>query len=127
MKQMLNRFVGMDSETRRNTVTAVFVAILDFLAAFNIIEFTEAQYQAILKIVLVISTAIVWGYCSHYKNNNYTEEACIGTGITRQLKAEQKDGYIGDIFYTDDYVHEYEEDGIEDRGSDPDEEGKDNE
>ena len=36
-----------------------------------------------------------------WKNHDFTEEACIGTGITRQLKAEKRDDYIGDYFYTD--------------------------
>ena len=35
-----------------------------------------------------------------WKNHDLTEEACIGTGITRQLKAEKRDDYIGDYFYT---------------------------
>lgn len=35
-----------------------------------------------------------------WKNHDFTEEACIGTGITRQLKAEKRDDYIGDYFYT---------------------------
>lgn len=36
-----------------------------------------------------------------WKNHDFTAEACIGTGITRQLKAEKHDGYIGDYFYSD--------------------------
>lgn len=36
-----------------------------------------------------------------WKNHDFTVEACIGTGITRQLKAEKRDDYIGDYFYTD--------------------------
>jgi hypothetical protein len=34
-----------------------------------------------------------------YYNNDFTPEACEGTGITRQLKAEQGKDYIGDRFY----------------------------
>ena len=101
MKQLLDKFVGMNAETRGRTVTAFIVAVLDFLAAFHILEFTQDQYQAILKIVLVLTTAFVWAYCSHYKNNDYTEEACIGTGVTRQLKIEKDPKYIGDRFYTE--------------------------
>ena len=33
-----------------------------------------------------------------WKNHDFTPEACIGTGITRQMKAEKKDGYIGEVF-----------------------------
>ena len=34
-----------------------------------------------------------------YFNQDYTQEACIGTGITRQLKAEHKKDYNGDFFF----------------------------
>lgn len=33
-----------------------------------------------------------------WKNHDFTPEACIGTGLTRQMKAEKKDGYIGEAF-----------------------------
>jgi hypothetical protein len=33
-----------------------------------------------------------------WKNHDFTPEACIGTGLTRQMKAEKKDGYIGEVF-----------------------------
>ena len=36
-----------------------------------------------------------------YFNQDYTEEACIGTGVTRQLKAEKKSDYVGDFFYSE--------------------------
>ena len=36
-----------------------------------------------------------------YFNQDYTEEACIGTGVTRQLKAEKKSNYVGDFFYSE--------------------------
>lgn len=51
-----------------------------------------------------------------WKNHDFTEEACIGTGITRQLKAEKRDGYVGDFFYTDDDedIEDIEEEGEED-------------
>lgn len=111
MKDILNRYVGMDSETRKQTVLAVVMALVDFLSAFHIIEFTNEQIQAIYKLALCIATAIVWGYCSHYKNNNFTEEECIGTGVTRQLKAEKEIDYVGDYFFDED---EDDEDGDDD-------------
>lgn len=97
---IINKYLGMNSETRERTIFAIIMAIVDFLSAFNIIEFTDTQIQAIYKLVLVIITAIVWAYCSHYKNNDYTEAATIGTGITRQIKLEQSEDYIGERFYT---------------------------
>ena len=98
----------MDAGTRARTVTALVTAILDFLAAFHIVHFNDAQTDAIYKIVLTIVTAVVWGYASHYKNNDFTEEACEGTGLTRLLKAEKKAGV-----YTEPLEMEIEEEGGE--------------
>ena len=92
MKNIINRIIGMNAETRARTVAAFVTAVLDVLAAFHIVNFTDAQTNAIYKIVLTIVTAVVWGYASHYKNNDFTEEACEGTGLTRLLKAEKQAG-----------------------------------
>ena len=108
MKNIINRLIGMNAETRARTVTAFLTAVLDFLAAFHIVRFSDAQTNAIYKIVLTIVTAFVWGYASHYKNNDYTEEACEGTGLTRLLKAEKQAGV-----YTEPLEMEIEEEGGE--------------
>lgn len=49
-----------------------------------------------------------------WKNHDFTPEACIGTGITRQLKAEKAAGYGGDYFYTLDDEEEEDEDDEQD-------------
>ena len=108
MKNIINRLIGMDAGTRTRTITALVAAVLDFLAAFGIVNFSDAQTDAIYKIVLTIVTALVWGYASHYKNNDFTEEACEGTGLTRLLKAEKKAGV-----YTEPLEMEIEEEGGE--------------
>ena len=106
MKNIINRIIGMNAETRARTVAAFVTAVLDFLAAFHIVHFSDAQTDAIYKIVLTIVTAVVWGYASHYKNNDFTEEACEGTGLTRLLKAEKQAGV-----YTEPLEMEIEEEG----------------
>lgn len=100
IKDLLNKFVGMNAETRKRTVTAGVVAVLDFLTAFGFINFSTEQTQALLKLVLTITTAFVWAYCSHFKNNDFTEAGVRGTSLTRQIKREQEDGYIGERFFT---------------------------
>lgn len=45
-----------------------------------------------------------------WKNHDFTEEACIGTGLTRQLKAEQDPDYVGEKFFSDEEEEEVEED-----------------
>lgn len=98
MNELIDKFLGMNAETRRRTVVAIVVYILDFLVVFHIIEFSSEQVQAVAQLVAMIVTGIAW-FLSHYMNNDYTEEACIGTGVTRQLKREKEEGYIGDTFY----------------------------
>lgn len=89
MKELIYKYVGMDAETRRQTVMAFCTALIDFLTAFHIIEFTDEQIQAIYKLALCIVTAIVWGYCSHYKNNNFTPEAMVATITMRDAKTKR--------------------------------------
>ena len=62
-------------------------------------------FRSVSYIFTVAAAAIAFWY-----NNDFTEEACIGTGITRQLKAEKKENYFGDFFYTEEEEEEAEED-----------------
>lgn len=89
MKELIQRYIGQDAETQRQTVMAFVTAVVDFLTAFHFIEFTDAQIQAIYKMALCIVTAIVWGYCSHYKNNNFTPEAVVATAKLRDAKQKR--------------------------------------
>lgn len=89
LKDVINRYIGMDAETRRQTIIAFLTALIDFLSAFHIIEFTDEQIQAVYKLVLCIVTAVVWGYCSHWKNNNYTPEMLSATIMGREAKANR--------------------------------------
>lgn len=62
---------------------------------------------AVCAVIIVVSGLIVDALTTYY-NNDFTEEACIGTGVTRQLKAEKKEGYVGDFFFNE-YEQEYVE------------------
>ena len=57
--------------------------------------------------VLTIISDFAVAFVTTWYNNDYTEEACIGTGVTRLLKAQAKDGYIGEVF--DDMEEEIDE------------------
>ena len=100
MNDLLNKFLGMNAETRRRTVAAVVMYVINFLLVFNIVSFSNEQVEAIVQLATVLVVGFTWFY-SHYFNNDYTEEAAIGTGITRQLKAEKAEEYVGDVFYED--------------------------
>ena len=87
MENIIKRYLGQNPETRKQTLIAVITAIIDFLTAFHFIEFSDAQVQAIYKLVLVFATMYAWGYCSHYRNNDYTPEMDAHTQLGRQEKA----------------------------------------
>lgn len=78
----------------------------------------NAPWLAALCAVVIVVCGLLVDVLTTYFNNDYTEEAAIGTGVTRQLKAEKKDDYIGDYFFAD-YDQEYEEESTEDRGAEP--------
>lgn len=89
MRDFIMKYIGQDAETQRQTILAFVTAIIDFLTAFHFIEFTDAQIQAIYKMALCIVTAIVWGYCSHYKNNNFSPEMVVATIKGRDAKKKR--------------------------------------
>lgn len=113
MSDFINKYVGMDAETRKQTVIAVLTAIIDFLTAFHIIEFTDDQVQAIYKLVLCLVTAFVWGYCSHWKNNNFTPEMASATILGREAKANRLKEFETVAEPEDSYEEEGEANGEE--------------
>ena len=73
--------------------------------ATDVAQFGNETVNLVYRILSVVANFIIV-FCATYFNNDYSEEACIGTGMTRQLKAEKKQGYVGDFFYTD-YEQEF--------------------
>lgn len=115
----------MNKGTKIRTILGILTTINTVLAVTDITQFGNEQLTFYYKLISVVVNAVVVAINTYY-NNDYTEEACIGTGITRQLKAEKKDDYIGDYFFAD-YDQEYEEDECENRGEEPETEGDVNE
>lgn len=85
----------MNLGTKLRTVMIVIVLILSVLAMFNVC-FTSVIAKGIVSAILVAGVGTVY-----WRNNDWTEAACRGTGVTHQIKREQKDGYVGDFFYQD--------------------------
>lgn len=90
----------MNKGTKIRTVLVAATCLNTALMATDVAQFHNETLNLIYRIVSVILNFIIVA-CATYYNNDYTEEACIGTGITRQLKAEQSDDYVGDRFYSD--------------------------
>lgn len=91
----------MNKGTIIRTILAIALVINSGAIASGIAEFENPTVNMVYKILSFCATAVIL-FVNTYYNNDYTEEACVGTGITRQMKAEKKEGYIGDEFYTED-------------------------
>lgn len=91
----------MSRETKIQTVAALIAAIIALLRIFGITEFdnlTEDMIAAIATAIVMVGT---WAYASHWKNNDFTKEACEATGEMRAKKAEAKEDSVGESFYND--------------------------
>lgn len=93
----------MNKGTIIRTVMAVALVINSGAIASGIAEFENPTVDLAYKIASFIATAVIL-FVNTYYNNDYSEEACIGTGITRQLKAQKRDDYMGEHFFEDEEV-----------------------
>lgn len=95
----------MNQGTIIRTILVIASCFNTALMATDVAQFGNETVNLIYRILSVIANFIIV-FCATYFNNDYSEEACIGTGMTRQLKAEKKQDYVGDFFYTD-YEQEF--------------------
>ena len=86
----------MNLGTKIRTAMLVAVLLLALLSIFDVF-FTTIIGKIVVSILLIAGTFVVY-----WHNNDWTEAACIGTGVTRQRKREEKEDYIGDFFYQKD-------------------------
>lgn len=100
----------MNTGTIIRTILVIATSLNTALMATDITGFSSPTLDMIYKVASVVLNFIIV-FCATYYNNDYSEEACIGTGITRQLKAEQKPDYVGERMYTE--LKEPEEEGGE--------------
>ena len=95
----------MNQGTIIRTVLVIATCFNTALMATDVAQFGNETVNLVYRILSVVANFIIV-FCATYFNNDYSEEACQGTGMTRQLKAEKKQGYVGDFFYTD-YEQEF--------------------
>ena len=88
----------MNKGTKIRTILGILTTINTVLAVTDVAQFGDEKLTFWYKVVSVIVNAVVVGINTYY-NNDYTEEACLGTGVTRHLKAEQSEDYIGEYFF----------------------------
>ena len=87
----------MNKETKIRTIVAAIVALNEVLMVFGVTQFEGVTENTIYTVVSTIAMVVAWAV-SHYKNNDYTAEACEGTGLTRLLKAQKKE-VAGENFF----------------------------
>lgn len=114
----------MNSGTKIRTALRIAFSIWTGFCAWQVsisqlAEQLKAPWLVAACAIIIVVAGLVVDVLTTYYNNDFSEEACIGTGITRQLKAEKKDNYVGDYFFAD-YEQEYDEESAEDRGEEGD-------
>ena len=105
----------MNAGTKIRTVLVIATCLNTALLATDVAQFGNETVNLIYKILSVAANFVIV-FCATWFNNDYTEEACVGTGVTRQLKAEKQDDYVGDLFYTDFEEGEVEDDAEVEEG-----------
>lgn len=101
----------MNRGTKIRTALAIAVSIHTALIATDVTGFQNPIVDFAYKIASLVANFIVVALVTYY-NNDYTEEACIGTGVTRQLKAELEEEYKGERFYTEEEVKDHESEDL---------------
>jgi hypothetical protein len=101
----------MNKGTKVRTVLRIVFSIYTAFCAWQVSigelsKQLNAPWLVALCAAVIVIAGLIVDALTTYCNNDFTEEACIGTGMTRQLKAEKKGQYVGDRFYQD-YDQEY--------------------
>ncbi len=95
----------MNSGTKIRTILAIATCLNTALMATDIAQFHNATLDLVYRIVSVVLNFIIVA-CVTWFNNDYTEAACEGTGLTRALK----DGTDGLDMVVEDYIEDGDED-----------------
>lgn len=83
----------MNKGTIIRTILAIASVINSGAVATGIAEFENPTVNTVYKVASFCAMVVIL-FVNTYYNNDYTEEACIGTGLTRQLKAKNVDEYF---------------------------------
>lgn len=103
----------MNTGTRIRTALAIAMAFYVALYKVDVTDFGNDTVNLIYQILMKLATFVVIFLVTYY-NQDYTEAGAIGTGVTRQIKKELDESYIGDRFFTEAIDEAEEEDELED-------------
>lgn len=90
----------MNFGTKLRTVLVIATCFNTALLATDVAQFDNPTLNLIYKVLSVVANFVIV-FCATWFNNDYTEAAAYGTGITRQIKAEMSDEYVGERFFVD--------------------------
>lgn len=89
----------MNKETKIRTVASVLAFALVCVKSLWGVDLSEIfTPEVITTLATLIVAGVTWAI-SHYKNNDFTKEACEGTGYTRLLKEQNKGKNPGENFF----------------------------
>lgn len=98
----------MNNGTKIRTFCLIIVLANQANINLGQVNFGNEAVNTVYRIVSYLLT-LAAAIAAWYYNNDTSEEGAIGTGVTRQLKAERGDEYyVGDYFYTEEDVEEVE-------------------
>lgn len=98
----------MNRGTKIRTVVLFIAIVNQAISQVGDPDFGNETANLVYRIVSYIFT-VAAAVIALWYNNDFTEEACQGTAVTRQLKLEKEDDYIGDRFFTDEEEGESDE------------------
>ena len=90
----------MNFGTKVRTILAVATCLNTALMATDLTQFHNEKLDLAYRIISVILNFIIVA-CVTWYNNDYTEEACEGTGLTRALKADEAEEEEEQFFIED--------------------------
>lgn len=99
----------MNIGTKIRTLLAIATCLNTALMATDVAQFQNESLNLAYRIISVILNFVIVA-CVTWFNNDYTAEACEGTGLTRQLKEEAKGEEIGVNVDGLDYLEDGDED-----------------
>ena len=95
----------MNFGTKIRTILAVATCLNTALMATDIAQFHNPTLDLAYRVISVVLNFIIVA-CATWYNNDFTPEAAVGTGLTRQLK----NGEDGLDIVIEDYIEDGDED-----------------
>lgn len=88
----------MNSGTKIRTALFAIACVNQSIVSIGDVDLGNETANLIYRVISLACT-IISGAFALYFNNDFTEAAAVGTGITRQMKAELKEDYNGETFF----------------------------